>query len=430
MDPRTTLKNSLTTSETYNNLDALLAYPQTELYRLIVDGQFHKKEQGYAGYEQRQPGSLKAAFDGLALAITDLEDTALSVSFIKKLHFTCMSHVDHLKAGTVPGKIRKENQIVGFYMPPHTITAGGLYDLFKFIEQQTQYKNPEHGSWIGPSIEDESVGENTKGIKSIDRMRSINHKKLDFIRDVYNCETLQQLAEKKHSEAQYNDFNHYIAPHSNKLSQDLKNAVAKYNTDIKLAATQDQKLETIVELVWTCDHIHPFMDGNIRTFAVILLTRLLLQNGFPPVTLLDPNVFDCFSKAELVDVLKQGIKNTLALIDGEKELFGFCSKNMSDDDRADLMKHHAANFITALNEESARLKIEAIEEEIIATWGKTNTHSLFKSVTLQDGTPDHIKQQWKLIHSAEKHKNYQEALNLILTLDTNESTHTIAHHKK
>ena len=46
-------------------LEQLQSYPKEELYRFIVDGRLHAQENGWLGYEERQPGSLKAAFNGL-----------------------------------------------------------------------------------------------------------------------------------------------------------------------------------------------------------------------------------------------------------------------------------------------------------------------------------------------------------------------------
>jgi hypothetical protein len=66
-------KINIKTSIPATGITILQQYPRRELYRLIVDGRFHKNEQGWAGYENREKGCLKAAFNGLTLAITELE---------------------------------------------------------------------------------------------------------------------------------------------------------------------------------------------------------------------------------------------------------------------------------------------------------------------------------------------------------------------
>lgn len=390
-------------------LSYLVQYPASELYRLPVDGRFHAKEQGWKQYEERQPGCLKAAFDGLAYAISNIENTHLTVKFVKELHKIVMTNVKDLKEGTIPGKIRTSKEIVGFYMPPHVITQAGLKDLFDYMHDQTIYEKMQ-GSWIGPAADEKFADQSMlrRTAKSIDPDRSLCHETIKF-----NYMTNTELAKKHFALTQDNDFNHYLAPHSDKVKDDLKQAIQKYNQDIKTTTNEDEKLNIIVDLVWTCDHIHPFMDGNIRTFAVLLLNRLLLQNGFPPVTLMDPNKFDCHSKKELVAEVKIGMKNSLALIEGEKKLFGFNTDSMEREDHAKLAEFTGL-FIKVLGYENARLEelearhfIAKRKEEILTKWGKHHSHNIFKSVSFnKDAAPPEIKAEWKLIKSAEKHGEY------------------------
>jgi hypothetical protein len=58
--------------------------------------------------------------------------------------------------------------------------------------------------------------------------------------------------------------------------------------------------------VQNLDQIHLFNDGNIRTFALLLLQRLLIDNGFSPTCLDDPNCIDCLSINEIVARVEQG----------------------------------------------------------------------------------------------------------------------------
>lgn len=63
--------------------------------------------------------------------------------------------------------------------------------------------------------------------------------------------------------------------------------------------TEDQKLEAIFRFLQDLEQIHPFYDGNIRTFMILLLQKLLVEQGLEPACFKDPNCLDCLSIAEL-----------------------------------------------------------------------------------------------------------------------------------
>lgn len=406
----------------HNKLFILKKYPKDELYRLVVDGQFHKSESGWLGYEKRQPGCLKAAFNGLAIAISDLDITEVSIELVQKLHKACTTNVKNLEKGTSPGHIRTENDVVGFYMPPHTMTEAGLVDILDLIDSQTQY-GKYLGSWVGPALNDEAVADTNH--KKIDVSRAINHSNINSKREIFFAETNAEVAKILFPATREGeeDFNHYIAPRSGSLEHELKLALEKYNTNIKLAKTDDQKLLAITTLIWECDHIHPFADANIRTFAILLLNRLLLQNGFPPATFTDPNVFDGHSKQELVGVVKQAIENTNQLIAGATQLFGFSSIWIDPFEQVRFQNEYAKKFITAIDTEYAKQKLLSLKQYIKATWGKTeNHHGLYKSTKLLENTPEAIKADWKTIKEAYKNNNFDAALAVIVARNQDPAT--------
>ena len=107
-------------------LEALARYPQAELYRLIVDGSMHKKkeENGWLGYESREPGSLKAAFKGLSVAISTLEKKEVTVDLIKSIHTACTEDVKKIKA--TPGQFRANVFYASFPLYSSLVTTEGL----------------------------------------------------------------------------------------------------------------------------------------------------------------------------------------------------------------------------------------------------------------------------------------------------------------
>jgi hypothetical protein len=96
--------------------------------------------------------------------------------------------------------------------------------------------------------------------------------------------------------------------------------LAEYYDRLIQCETDDQKLGNIVNLCQRLDQVHPFYDGNIRVFAILLLDYLCLQNGFKIPTLLDPNVFDMLSNEELILKIKDGFDRTGRMISSRLSL--------------------------------------------------------------------------------------------------------------
>src|SRR5579864_6330331 len=69
-------------------------FPLKEFYRFIVDGRKQKDENGWVEYEGREVGCLQAAFNGLAIAFSDIENEVVSIDLVKKLHRACTSNTN------------------------------------------------------------------------------------------------------------------------------------------------------------------------------------------------------------------------------------------------------------------------------------------------------------------------------------------------
>jgi len=52
--------------------------------------------------------------------------------------------------------------------------------------------------------------------------------------------------------------------------------------------------------------VHPFQDGNCRTM-LLLLNKLLFDNGFTPVIMANPNQLDGLSNKELGEIVKESM---------------------------------------------------------------------------------------------------------------------------
>jgi hypothetical protein len=268
-------------------LNVLKKYPKDKLVCLIVELKKLKSENGWVKYEEREPGCVEAAFKALAFAITNLENTKLTVDYIKQLQKIFTDGVDVHNVHNVPGQLRNDSkEAVGYVLDKSWVTKEGVKELLEMIAKQNKYK-AHHSASIGLRYE---------------FYHNIN---IYDDRTYYQSsgkEINDELIEKIFSSIQKDENFMYRAPCTWEAFDDhFQNIIDNYNTNIKLAKTNDEKLSVIVEVIYELEHIHPFHEANGRTFEIGLLTRLLLQNGFPPATFEDPNIFEGHSKNELLE---------------------------------------------------------------------------------------------------------------------------------
>jgi hypothetical protein len=97
--------------------------------------------------------------------------------------------------------------------------------------------------------------------------------------------------------------------------EDLKlrlKPIFKYYYDyIKDSKTLRGMVTAIAELLRTLEVVHFFSDANTRTY-VLILTKLLIENGLPPAIVDDPGMFRLVEPIEIVaDKIILGIRNFL-----------------------------------------------------------------------------------------------------------------------
>lgn len=90
----------------------------------------------------------------------------------------------------------------------------------------------------------------------------------------------------------------------------IRAAVAKlitnYFASLSTAKTDEDKVRVIIRFIQDLDQLHPFVDGNIRTFVILLMNKLLIDNKLKPCALLDANCLDALGLDELVIKIKEG----------------------------------------------------------------------------------------------------------------------------
>ncbi|KTD06147.1 ankyrin repeat-containing protein [Legionella gratiana] len=288
----------------------LKSYPSEEVWRLFVDGRFWVKENGWQGYESREPGSLSAALESLCSTALEIEesdkDFELSVDLIKSIHKKCGRKVEEL-ADKNPGEPRT-TEPVSFGIPANRASIKGIEEFLQlfFLRKSKASFGPGQGGMFAPKFDK------------------------DYFEDLQQ-EQIPELAKSiyadmcNHGHSVTSHF--YLAVREN-VEFFLEAITQSYNNEIKQAKTVDEKLQVIAKHIRQYEVLHPFRDANGRTFVNNLLNILLMQQGLPPATFYEPNVFDLYSTNELAVIIKEAIFNTMQIIKNNEtgiSLYGYNS---------------------------------------------------------------------------------------------------------
>ena len=98
------------------------------------------------------------------------------------------------------------------------------------------------------------------------------------------------------------------------LENSIRQLIKVYEDEVSCEGIDvEGKIKSILRFVQNLDQIHPFYDGNIRTFSVLLIQKLLIDQGITPVCFDDPNCVDCLSIDEILGHFRKGQSNFLSL---------------------------------------------------------------------------------------------------------------------
>lgn len=305
-----------------NGLTYLRNIPTEQLYRLYVDGSKLKEEQGPMAYDKRREyhdevirneNEILKALQSLLAPIQHgigQREKALEIpnELLKKIHFRLIhkndAHYDLMCAGCMEGAS-------GFNISRQNLSKDGLIQLLK---------------------------------RSADPLETAYRYSLDldsrtlYINNKNECLNLSYTAEQQHTfytliyekdgyfqtsnNDDENDYEHIIEEYT-------KNFIQRFEV-VRNEGNVDEVIRTIVDYVQRCEQLHPFPDGNSRTFVNTLMCYCLMQAGLPPVIFDKPAVVDGHSIDEITAIVKEGCINTLRLIDGEDGFHGFSHKEMME----------------------------------------------------------------------------------------------------
>lgn len=356
-------------------------FPQDELWRLIVDGILYARlpdanysklalanEDGWIDYEERESGCLQAFFDTWSYCLEQLkqqsERVPLCWAFIEELHRRVTHNVE---TQDFDGPRAGANSVYFCFDSAclHRYTKEGLGDLLGAFAklQSARLLIGLEGIAAGKSFLDNVLAlsaeknadllELKRRISGFERSIQIEPQARGY--DPDSCRfregwvDLMRLTELLGIEKITNLAWHllqkfpiqYQAPQGSDVSGLVASAIDHYNAEIVKVTSDDDKLLLIAKLIQTFERIHPFADANGRVFVNLLLNYLLLQEGFPPAIFFDPNIFDM--NHEMVDEIKKGMANTLAMYHGKRDLFGYSHNDMQE----------------AINNHSIKLRLDA-----------------------------------------------------------------------
>ncbi len=320
-------------------------YSKTEIWRLFVDGALYtiNSNQGWLDYEAREGGALKACFQGLNLCTSNLE-APLTLDYLKTLHQTVTKNVTGEMIEGPRGNFRSKTP--QFTLQPERNTPEGFLDLINEINKGPNgYLN---GAYIQSALHGIFGAETVKNNDG----KIIQISFADYLKE-NPSETMETLAAKLSTAP----LVIYHAPPTESIEEALNRVINHYNEEIVKANTITNKLDIIGKTVQAFERIHPFCDANGRTFANLLLTRLLLQNGFPPATLFEPNLFDAFGYNAAV--LARGILNTLEIYEN-RNLFNFSTAIEMADQLPTYLETYAEELAPFTKPVELKIKLQEI----------------------------------------------------------------------
>lgn len=284
-----------------SKLKYLKEFDKSQLWRFFVDGRFHKKYDGWVGYEAGERGSIQALLNGFSFMIDNFDiSNGLEATYLRELHKVCMLSVETTNLKSSPGDIRYLNAGMPFFAK--STTYEHLVEVF------------DMRSGDGTAIFNSQKWGKTADELDVDEIYRVllKDKKINYRNWYPNLDKEQvEAIEGKRSLSEF-----YEAKHSVQMLMisKMQNIIDRYNTNIKKAKTDEEKLEVICLVPRELELLHPFPDGNSRTFSCVTLTHLLTFNGFAPALLENPNLDNEVSLSQWIEEVKQGMQRTEQLL--------------------------------------------------------------------------------------------------------------------
>lgn len=299
----------------------LKKFDKSQFWRLFVDGRFQKKYNGWVGYEAGERGSVQALLNGFTFMLDNFDISGgLRATYLRELHKICMLSVETTNLKSSPGDIRYLNSGMPFFAK--STTYEHLVEVFEMRkDDNTAIFNSQ--KW-GKTANELTVDEVYEAM--------LKDGKINYRNWYPNITKKQQEA----IEGKLSLHEFYEAKHAVQMMMvaKMEDIVDRYNKNIKKASSDEEKLRVIALVPRELELLHPFPDGNSRTFSCVTLTHLLTYNGFSPALLENPNLDNEVSLSQWIEEVKKGMQRTKDLIaNPELKLFDYSILDMAKEDR-------------------------------------------------------------------------------------------------
>ena len=351
-----------------SGVEYLKKFDKKQLFRFFFVFWFHSKYKGWLGYEKMEPGSVQAMLNGFKYMFEnfDLSD-GLTGNYLRNLHRVCMFNVTTTNPKTSPGDLRYLNSGMPFFKKTTT------YEHLEEVIELRKY--------------DDTIAFNTKDFAKRAEQLNIEElykylqkeEKLNY-RPWYPNLTIDmhRALNQEKSLSEFYEVKSYV---QRKFALKIDQIVIEFNNTILTAKSDDEKILIISKIVRDLELLHPFPDGNCRTFANVLLNHLLMFYGLPPSILVNPNLDGECSYSQFAGIIKTGIENTKFLIaDPSAKLYNFSILELSNEDNKKFLTM-AAGFIQEIeNYKEIYITPLELEKATGGRWLNFNPFTKFSGV--------------------------------------------------
>ena len=348
-----------------------------QLWRFFIDGRFHKKYNGWVGYEAGERGSIQALLNAFEFMLEnfDLSD-GLKATYIRELHKLCMMGVETSNKKSSPGDIRFLNAGMPFFAKSTT---------FEHLQEVFELRRGDGTVMF-------NTGKYAKTADQLDLQQVydglLKDKRINY-RNWYPNLTQEET---QALEGQSSLTHFYEVKHKVQLQMiaKMEAIIERYNTGIARARTRAEKLRVITLVSREMELLHPFPDGNSRTFSCILQSQLLMFNGFLPPILENPNLDNEVSHAQWIEEVERGMQRTEQLLTNpEQAFFNYSINDMPEKDQQSFLKMAEAVIKRIESYQEAWLNPERLEQLTGGQWHRVDYRQRFTGVgdhnTLRSG---------------------------------------------
>lgn len=311
-------------------------FPILAVWRLLIDSN-RQDEKGPKGFDEKEPGYLENMQAGLNFVLESIGEP-LSAKYIQVLHDKCVKYTKVLEPDNTLSSFKSGYRVAvsEFSLISRgknkNFTEKGLTEFLAKSKQDDYY-------CVAMSNIEQPTTKLTSENNTYDNIISLIEAGNSLVISIGNLNRKSPQQRKE------------------ELQNHLDKIVKQYEQDIKKAKNDEQKITAIVTCIHELEILHPFEDANCRTICVLLLTKLLIEQGLKPTIVKNPNRFDAFAVSELCDEVMLGMSKFTMYTTGEE----------TDKDKGVIyLKDNHALCYFAANE------ILADMAEMIPIWQKIN----------------------------------------------------------